>query len=146
MDRNVRFHPSVRDADQGLVVLAPGDYVVYSLQYRLGDGDTITKDFQALRCLLCMVISWSAGLSDPEDDEWSDDFPSLVERICRGYRMPSGPLAWFDQRAIQQFYLDYPYCELPEDIWGKPKWDVEPVGGYKYLDDEGLVVWVDEDS
>ncbi len=36
--------PYVKDAGQGIVRLAKGDFVVLQLQFRVGDGDTLAKD------------------------------------------------------------------------------------------------------
>ena len=40
--------PSVKDEKEGIIALNPGEYAILHLQFRVGDGNRISKDWEAL--------------------------------------------------------------------------------------------------
>ncbi|TBU48897.1 hypothetical protein BD309DRAFT_997374 [Dichomitus squalens] len=107
---NLPPYPSVlKDPTEAIVALHPGDYAVMSLQFRTGDGKTITKDWQAFKLLDHVIIpfmKWD-GTSRPE---------TLASSLPPAYTLPDISasktlkakyvVASFNQSAIWKHYWD----------------------------------------
>lgn len=47
------------DSREGTVLLHTGDFVVFQLQFSVGDGKAISKDWEALNALESIFVPWS---------------------------------------------------------------------------------------
>ncbi|KAI0714257.1 hypothetical protein C8T65DRAFT_806235 [Cerioporus squamosus] len=104
-----RLPSSIKDASDGIVVLKMGEYAVFNAQFRVGDGDTIAKDWEALGCLETFHIPYAIwdGTSAP-----SALAPSLpmadTNPPVGGVSGPGRALtARFDQSAVRAYYADF---------------------------------------
>ncbi|KAI0714291.1 hypothetical protein C8T65DRAFT_644617 [Cerioporus squamosus] len=80
----------------------------YSFQFRVGDGDKITKDFQALGCLAGLSLPWSpSGLGESESSDPLVLDRSLAESMYRNGQEPGGLVAPFHHPTIRGYYEDY---------------------------------------
>ncbi|KAI0714290.1 hypothetical protein C8T65DRAFT_573559 [Cerioporus squamosus] len=96
--------PAVLDAAQGIVLLRPGDYVIYSMQFRVGNGASISLDFEALSSLAGFSLAWSTSQQGYH--------PLLQDRLIAEIVYKCGPangslLMMFDHAAICEYYDDY---------------------------------------
>ncbi|RPD60008.1 hypothetical protein L226DRAFT_534947 [Lentinus tigrinus ALCF2SS1-7] len=95
---------SVIDASKGIVSLSPGEYVIYKLQFRVGDNHRIVTDFEALSRL--------AGVSIAFAPQEQGSNPVLLDYILSqqihadGYE-PQGIVAAIDRPALYDHYADY---------------------------------------
>ncbi|KAI0749331.1 hypothetical protein C8Q80DRAFT_1269228 [Daedaleopsis nitida] len=96
--------PSVHDVERGIVSLRPGEYVVFSAQFRLGDGDTITTDWEAFERLSCASLAFSLW-EQGADPCLLDDI--LAQFLGRNGHAPEGLRMPFDHPTMVDFYHDY---------------------------------------
>ncbi|RPD60038.1 hypothetical protein L226DRAFT_613017 [Lentinus tigrinus ALCF2SS1-7] len=96
---------SIKDAPEGIVALKMGEYAIFRVQFRVGDGDTISKDWEALACLETIVIPYAIwdGTSSPA---------TLASSLPQADTQPSsGPgralHARFDQAVVKTHYAEY---------------------------------------
>ncbi|KAI0649152.1 hypothetical protein C8Q79DRAFT_999011 [Trametes meyenii] len=108
----------IKDAEQGIVALHTGEFAILHLQFRVGDGDAISKDWEAFHCVESIVLPWVS---------WDGTTPpsALVPSLPTA-QSPPGPAsttaaegsstqaprghalrAPFDQRAVQTHYADF---------------------------------------
>ncbi|RDX57375.1 hypothetical protein OH76DRAFT_1476775 [Lentinus brumalis] len=94
----------ITDAANGVVSLKPGEYVVYRIQFRVGDDDGLTTDFGALGRLAGLNLAftlWEHGLN-----------PTLLDYILsttihKDGHVPQGLGVLLDHHAIYQHYADF---------------------------------------
>ena len=107
------YPPGMRDVNQGIVGLAPGDFAIIEIQFRIGDEKTINLDWQALRCLDHLVVPfmlWDRvsnattlasavppAYTLPDLSSSERPYPSAIKHI----RMP------FDQEVVSGYYRDH---------------------------------------
>ncbi|OJT03812.1 hypothetical protein TRAPUB_5542 [Trametes pubescens] len=104
-----RVPAHVKDANNGTVLLKTGDFVVFQLQFRVGDGDTISKDWEALSALEALFVPWVPwdGVQEPATlamslpTVQSSPYADGTSTLGRLLRVP------FDQRAIKDYYADF---------------------------------------
>lgn len=118
----VKYHPpsqlpsAVKDAKDGIVALNPGEYAILHLQFRVGDGTQISKDWEAIG--LCETIRIPYALWDGTAPP-SSLFPSLP--LAQSPAHAGGPgqgkalRAVFDQRAVRTHYAAF--IELGEEAY-----------------------------
>ncbi|RDX57373.1 hypothetical protein OH76DRAFT_1395171 [Lentinus brumalis] len=70
--------PEIIDAARGIVKLDPGQFVVMQLQYRIGDGTDIRRDWSALACMQSLILPIFA----PWDDKRP---PDVYDRALTEY-------------------------------------------------------------
>lgn len=103
---------SVKDVTSGIVALNQGEYVIYNLQFRVGDGDSVAKDWEALRCLETIHVPYAIwdGTSSPSSlasylplvqNQSSASAGASSEGKGQSLRAP------FNQRAVTAHYADY---------------------------------------
>ena len=98
---------AIKDHKQSIVALKPGEYAILHLQFRVGDGERITKDWEAFSLLDTLHIPYTLwdGTSNP-----ASLVPSLVlaqssdptpESPAKSVRIQ------FNQRAVKEHYADF---------------------------------------
>lgn len=99
----------VKDAHEGTIVLCTGDFVVLHLQFRLGDDETISKEWDALQVIEAIFIPYvpldgigahvdlSPSLPTVQSPVSVDDTPA----IGRLLRVP------LDQAAVRDYFADF---------------------------------------
>lgn len=99
----------IGDPTGGIVRLGKGDFAVFQLQFRVGDDDTIFKDWQALDALESIALPWA-----PWDDATTPAFtalglPSLqASPLVYFTGMPGRLLrAPFDHAAVHAYFADF---------------------------------------
>ena len=96
---------NIKDATEGIVSLKTGEYVIFNAQFRVGDGDLISKHWEALACLETILIPYAIwdGTSSPA---------TLVSSLPQADKQPMSGMgralrARFDQPAVKAYYADY---------------------------------------
>lgn len=102
-------HAQVKDAQHGTVLLKAGDFVVFALQFRVGDGDTISKDWEALSALEALFVPWVPWDGVEESATLTSSLPTVqstanADGTCTLGRLLRVP---FDQRAVKDYYADF---------------------------------------
>ena len=93
------------------MALKTGEYAIFNLQFRVGDGENITKDWQAMECLETFRIPYVLwdGTSDPSTFVSSlplAQTPSLVP--ASEMESPTRSLSVrFDQPAVTEHYSEF---------------------------------------
>ena len=100
---NMTLPPNVHDAKLGIVSLKPGEYVIFTAQFRVGDGETISKDWEALRYLQGFSLAWSI---------WQTTDPHVLDNMLAQYHakdghIPGGLRMSFDHSAMRRYYDDF---------------------------------------
>ena len=102
--------PNIKDAAEGIVALKQGEYAIFHLQFRVGDGDRIAKDWEGFRLLESIHIPYAIwdGTTSPA---------SLVPSLPLVHLPPSEGEASnakgrslrvpFNQRAVSAHYEDF---------------------------------------
>ena len=94
----------MKNADRGILALRQGQYAILQMQYRVGNGGIMRKDWDALRLVqtftLPVVVPWE-----------EDRSPTALEAtFAREHRKagsaPLGMRVAFDQDAVQEFFKD----------------------------------------
>ncbi|KAH9903001.1 hypothetical protein C8Q73DRAFT_661874 [Cubamyces lactineus] len=109
---------NIKDATQGVIALNTGEYAILHLQFRVGNGDTISKDWEAFGCLASFFIPWA-----PWDGTtpYASLAPSLPTAQSAYLATPAQATssqavrATFDQRAVRAHYADF--IERGEDAY-----------------------------
>ncbi|KAI0714288.1 hypothetical protein C8T65DRAFT_644606 [Cerioporus squamosus] len=103
---NTPLPPIVKDAKEGIVALSPGDFVEFHVQFRIGDDDLITREFEAFAALqsVCVAFTPWDGKASPAGLN-----RALVKLQARGEDPPSkfGLVASIDQDALVVHYGDF---------------------------------------
>ncbi|TFK94087.1 hypothetical protein K466DRAFT_593913 [Polyporus arcularius HHB13444] len=104
---------TVLNKAQGIVYLAHGEYVVYHVQFRVGDGNTFTSDVDALVRLRALTLVWQTAT---DCVSWIKErgVPDVVRLkaaeaiVGPQYVGPPRPdtVVPFDVPAIYAYYLD----------------------------------------
>ncbi|EJF64993.1 hypothetical protein DICSQDRAFT_167141 [Dichomitus squalens LYAD-421 SS1] len=102
--------PAIKDAKEGTIALDPGEHAILHLQFRVGDGHRIAKDWEAMTCIESLRLPYALwdGASPPSSLVPSlplaqAPIPALAEGQQRG-RAITAPL---DQRAVRAHYADF---------------------------------------
>ncbi|KAI0635897.1 hypothetical protein C8Q77DRAFT_1100288 [Trametes polyzona] len=107
---------NIKDANNGFVLLNTGEYAILHLQFRVGDGDMISKDWEALGALEAIYLPWAPWDGSTPLDATAASLPSahahsLANPTADGSDSTAhaGKLlrAPFDQRAIRSYYADF---------------------------------------
>lgn len=93
----------VINAERGMLALAPGEYAILQLQFRIGNGVNIRKDYEALFCV--------HGLSLPLFAPWNGESPNMLELRVRELwdlptRSPYGIHTFFDEGVVREYYQE----------------------------------------
>jgi hypothetical protein len=92
--------PEIKDTEFSAVVLHPGDYAIFTVEFRCG-GPKITLDFQAIRLIHHLRIS-----AVPYDPAFKGPYRELVpqaaerDEVCEIH-------AVIDREAVDAWYKDY---------------------------------------
>ncbi|TBU38121.1 hypothetical protein BD309DRAFT_1012691 [Dichomitus squalens] len=104
-------HP-IKDVKEGTVALDPGDYAILHLQFRVGDGRRVAKDWEAMACIESLHLPYSLwdGTSPPRSlvpslplAQTPIPAPTPAEGEPRGRAVT----ALFNQRAVRAHYADF---------------------------------------
>ncbi|KAM5535972.1 hypothetical protein V8D89_010412 [Ganoderma adspersum] len=96
--------PAVKDIKEGIIALNPGEYAILHLQFRVGDGDRVSKDWEALGACEMIRIPYAI---------WDGTAPpiSLASSLPLAQAPTSGTgkalRAGFNQRAVRAHYADF---------------------------------------
>lgn len=100
---------NIKDAKEGTILLATGDFAILHLQFRVGDGDTISKDWEALGALEALLLPWapSDGTSTPA--ALAASLPTAQSSTSGESSTAHGRLlrAPFDQRGVDEYFADF---------------------------------------
>ncbi len=104
LKEETRPPPAVKNAEKGILALRPGQYAILQMQYRVGDGGSIRKDWTALRLVQTLTL--------PVIVPWEEDrSPTAIEADfardhAKSGATPLGMRVIFDQDAVQEFFKD----------------------------------------
>ncbi|PIL35614.1 hypothetical protein GSI_02342 [Ganoderma sinense ZZ0214-1] len=100
--------PAVKDAKDGIIALNHGEYVILHLQFRVGDGDRISKDWEGLSLCETIRIPYAVwdGAALPASLLSSlplaqTPTPTSADGLGKALR------AGFNQRAVRAHYADF---------------------------------------
>lgn len=93
----------VINAERGILALGAGEYAILQLQFRVGNGVNIRKDYEALHCV--------QGVSLPLFAPWTDESPNMIEHSIRELfaspqRAPLGIHTFLDSAAVRDYYQE----------------------------------------
>ncbi|RPD60034.1 hypothetical protein L226DRAFT_571041 [Lentinus tigrinus ALCF2SS1-7] len=97
-----RHPPSILDAERGFVVLNPGQFAIVYLQFCVGDGSVLTKEWQALRCLERIVLPCIS----PWDGVDRDAAASYDADQLDAAASSRGIACAVDAEAVEDYYQD----------------------------------------
>lgn len=107
MKNSTRF-PEIKDTESAAVVLHPGDYAIFTVEFRCG-GLNITLDFQAMRLLHHLRIP-----AVPYDPTFKGCYRELVPQAADGDEVCEIH-AFIDREAVDTWYKDYKiYIGIPD--------------------------------
>ncbi|KAJ8469814.1 hypothetical protein ONZ51_g8750 [Trametes cubensis] len=107
---------NIRDAAQGIIALNTGDYAILHLQFRVGNGDNISKDWEALGCLESFFIPWAPWDGTTPYASLAASLPTAQSAyLATPGDAPTSVRATFDQRAVRAHYADF--IEHGEDAY-----------------------------
>ena len=101
---DAQLPPAIHDASKGIVSLTPGEYVIYKLQFRVGDEHRITRDIDALGRLAGVSVPfalWDHSIAPQLLDHF------MSEHIHKDGHEPQGIIAPMDPAALYDYYADY---------------------------------------
>ncbi|KAI1797406.1 hypothetical protein LXA43DRAFT_1070947 [Ganoderma leucocontextum] len=99
--------PAVKDPKEGIVALNPGEYGKLRLQFRVGDGDRIAKDWEAIGCCETIRIPYAIWDGTAAHTSLALFLPlahtpdPIPEGRGKSLCVP------FDQRAVSAYYADF---------------------------------------
>ncbi|KAL1949447.1 hypothetical protein VTO73DRAFT_8328 [Trametes versicolor] len=100
---------NIKDAKEATILLNTGEYVILHLQFRVGDGNTISKDWEALGALEALLLPWapSDGTSTPA--ALAASLPTAQSSTSGESSTVRGRLlrAPFDQRGVDEYFADF---------------------------------------
>lgn len=99
----------VKDADQGTILLSTGDFVVLQLQFRLGNDDTISKEWDALGTIEAIFLPYVPWNGVPAITQLPPLLPT-VQSPTSVYGIPAiGHLLRvpLDQEAVRHYFADF---------------------------------------
>ena len=102
---------AIKNINEGMVILQTGEYAILHLQFRVGDGERILMNWQAMGCLETLRIPYALwdGTTDPSTFLSSlplAQFPGLIAASTTDSPVRSLG-ARFDQCAVTEYYADY---------------------------------------
>ncbi|TFK94082.1 hypothetical protein K466DRAFT_22946 [Polyporus arcularius HHB13444] len=104
LKEDTRPPPAVKNAEKGILALRPGQYAILQMQYRVGDGGSIRKDWTALRLVqtltLPVIVPWE------EDRSLTAIEADFARDHAKSGATPLGMRVMFDQDAVQEFFKD----------------------------------------
>ncbi|KAL1949445.1 hypothetical protein VTO73DRAFT_8326 [Trametes versicolor] len=127
---------NIKDAKQGTVLLAPGDFAILHLQFRVGDGDTISKDWEALGALEALFLPWA-----PSDITSPPCLPT-AQAPASGAEGSGLLRAPFDQRGVRAHYADF--IEQGEEAYMRSHFGDAGGGGGGMSRAEGMIAAMGE--
>lgn len=94
---------------EATVLLNTGDYVILHLQFRVGDGDMIYKDWQALSALEAFFIPWASCDGTSMLPALAASLPTAQSPAARDNGPVHGRLmrAPFDHHAVREYFADF---------------------------------------
>ncbi|RDX57337.1 hypothetical protein OH76DRAFT_1451320 [Lentinus brumalis] len=100
---------NIKDATDGIVAFKTGEYAIFNAQFRVGDGDTIAKDWEALACLETFHIPYVIWDGASAPSALASSLPMAdTNPPVGGARGPGrGLTARFDQAAVRAYYTDF---------------------------------------
>lgn len=99
---------TVRNYNAGNIRLRKGDFAVFQLQFRIGDDDTISNDWQALHALESISIPW-VPWDNANPDAFTAGFTALSLPGLQGsppVYFPELLSAPFDHAAVDHYFED----------------------------------------
>lgn len=107
----------IKDASDGIVLLKTGDFVVFHLQFRVGDGETISTDWQALSALEAIFVPWLPWDGVEQPTSLASTLPTVQSRAPADPTPALGRLlrAGVDQSAVKDYFADL--MELGEEAY-----------------------------
>lgn len=97
----------IGDPTGGIVRLGKGDFAVFQLQFRVGDDDTISKDWQALDALESITMVWEKTTTHPAFTAPSLPIPQgppVLDSAGASGRLLRAP---FDHAAVHAYFADF---------------------------------------
>lgn len=94
--------PQVLNATRGILALNPGDYAIVYMQFRVGDGQEISRDWEAL----CRMRSFRLPAVAPWDGQSPASHELGATALLLSPPRPIGIRAFFDQDATLAYYRE----------------------------------------
>ncbi|OJT10916.1 hypothetical protein TRAPUB_12572, partial [Trametes pubescens] len=132
---NAPLPANVKDATEGTILLNTGDFAILQLQFRVGDGDTISKDWEALGALEAFFLPWASS-----DDTTAPASLPTAQAPASGGDGTGLLRAPFDQRGVRAHYADF--IEHGEEAYMRSHFGDAQTGGMSRA--EGMVAAMGE--
>ncbi|TFK94053.1 hypothetical protein K466DRAFT_477247, partial [Polyporus arcularius HHB13444] len=94
--------PQVLNATRGILALNPGDYAIVHMQFRVGDGQEISRDWEAL----CRMRSFRLPAVAPWDGQSPASHELGATALLLSPPRSIGIRAFFDQDATLAYYRE----------------------------------------
>ncbi|KAI1797157.1 hypothetical protein LXA43DRAFT_982973 [Ganoderma leucocontextum] len=100
--------PAVKGAKEGIIALNPGEYVILHLQFRVGDGDRISKDWEAMGVCETIRIPYAIWDGTAAPASLVPSLPLAQTPVPVPSDGPGRSLrAPFNQRDVKAHYADF---------------------------------------
>ncbi|KAI0707398.1 hypothetical protein C8Q76DRAFT_860519 [Earliella scabrosa] len=113
--RDTPLPPNVKDHRQGIVMINQGECVIFHLQFRVGDGNYISKDWEAFRLLETLRIPYAIWAGTTSPSVLATTLPLAHKRPPSSDARGRTPCVRFDQDAVSRQYADF--IERGEDAY-----------------------------
>ncbi|OJT10743.1 hypothetical protein TRAPUB_12737, partial [Trametes pubescens] len=99
----------VKDSTEGTILLNTGDFVVLHLQFRVGDGNKITKDWEALSTLEAVFLPWVLWDGVTPLSNIAASLPTVQSSSSVESSQACGQLlcAPFDTQAVHHYFAHF---------------------------------------
>lgn len=132
---------NIKDAKQGNVLLSTGDFAILHLQFRVGDGDTISKDWEALGALEALFLPWAPFHITSTSTALPAALPT-AQAPASGAEGSGLLRAPFDQRGVRAHYADF--IEHGEEAYMRSHFGDAGGGGGGMSRAEGMIAAMGE--
>ncbi|KAI9060681.1 hypothetical protein FKP32DRAFT_1595408 [Trametes sanguinea] len=109
--KGVPLPTQVKDAKEGILQLNTGDYAILHLQFRVGDGDNISKDWEAFNCLESVCFPWVSWDGSTPYTTLASSLPTVQSAARSAPDTGSSPgrllRATINQPLVRAYYKDF---------------------------------------
>ena len=97
--------PGVLNPATGSVLLKPGQFALYHIQFRVGDSASVYAEWHALKHIIRLYLPVAAPWLPTDREEVTERI--LADRFGRAGASPAGVHVLFNQPAMIEYYRDY---------------------------------------
>ncbi|OJT07607.1 hypothetical protein TRAPUB_1537 [Trametes pubescens] len=100
---------NIKNANEATILLNTGEYAILHLQFRVGDGNTISKDWEALGALEAFFLPWAPWDGTSAPAALAGSFPTAQAPASDASSTTHGRLlrAPFDQPGVDEYFADF---------------------------------------